>query len=107
MFPVALVQNYHHFFIFNSCPSNNATNQQKLFDLNLKTQVQQVRFNNSIPPLSAQEPTPMEVFLYHSQAATFARGPGKINESRPSNRPPLFTIFRSWFLEIFTKPGRN
>jgi hypothetical protein len=67
--------------IFSKSQPYDATSQQKSLDLNLKKQVQQVRFNKSIPPLSAQEPTPMEVFLYHSQAATFARGPGKLNES--------------------------
>lgn len=74
--------------IFSWLANNHAPSQPKTSDL--KTQVQQVRFNKSIPPLSAQEPTPMELFLYHSQAATFARGPGKMNERIMTHQTCLF-----------------
>ena len=43
----------------------------------VKTQLQQVRFDKNIAPLGCQEPTPMEMFLYHSQATTCGREPGK------------------------------
>lgn len=45
--------------------------------VNLKTQVQQVQFNKGVLPLSGRQPTPMELFLYHSQATAFSRGPGR------------------------------
>lgn len=66
-------------FSFSWQPSDRVPNQETSSEL--KNQVQQVRFNKSVPPLAAHEPTPMELFLYHSQATTCARGAGESSEN--------------------------
>lgn len=63
----------------------------------VKTQLQQVRFDKNIAPLGCQEPTPMEMFLYHSQATTCGREPDVI----------LYAFDTAWELHkpFFQKSG--
>ena len=48
----------------------------------------------------------MELFLYHSQATTFARGPGKMNESMmigpPDNSSGVRQAFTPKPLRLFS-----
>ncbi|XP_028391078.1 BTB/POZ domain-containing protein 16-like [Dendronephthya gigantea] len=77
--------------------ANNRVSRSQGRSSDLKTQVQQVRFNKSVPPLAAHEPTPMELFLYHSQATTCARGADVI----------LYALGTAWELHkpYFQKSG--
>lgn len=74
----------------------NADPSSRLKSSLIKTQLQQVRSDKNVIPLSCQEPTPMEMFLYHSQAATGAREAGRSNLS-------LLLLIYVHFLSLYQK----